>query len=497
MKAHPPHPDRRAAAQWFTFAVGALMLAGLFSMGLVVGRMPLFSGWVGDPGFFKRCLVVHVDLALLVWFYSFVVAMVHLIGSRSARLSLMAPGLLPALLGVAAMVASAGIPSAEPVLANYVPVVDHPLFVGGLVLFGAGIVSAVLGPRLRCDDEVLGFFEIPSDVAPALRAAAVALLAAALTFYGAWLATPNHLEPAAYYELVAWGGGHVLQVASEAAMIAAWLVLVGSALGRPVLGRRRAAWLMAALVTPHLAMPAFTLAGTTEPLYHLGATRLMQFGIAPVVTLVLFFMIRELICARRSGELRVPFTDPRLVAFAASAALTVVGFVLGAMIRGSNTMVPAHYHAAIGAVTVSFMALGALLLAPERFGVQAPGLLRGNGPAVARWRPSWHRWQPALFGVGQLVFAFGFGVAGAHGMGRKLYGAEQHVRSVGEWLGLGVMGIGGLVAVVGGVLFLAMFVGAAVPVLRRRVLLLERFATSTHIMSPLRGSKGESHELRE
>ena len=65
------------------------------------------------------------------------------------------------------------------------------------------------------------------------------------------------------------------------------------------------------------------------------------------------------------------------------------------------------------------------------------------------------RLQLLLFGGGQAVFGLGFALAGAYGLGRKQYGAEQHVRSLGEYFGLSVMGLGGFVAVAGGILFLA------------------------------------------
>ena len=53
------------------------------------------------------------------------------------------------------------------------------------------------------------------------------------------------------------------------------------------------------------------------------------------------------------------------------------------------------------------------------------------------------------------MFGLGFALAGAYGLGRKQYGIEQHVRSLGEYLGLSIMGLGGLVAVAGGIFFLA------------------------------------------
>ena len=66
--------------------MGSLLLAGSFSLLLIVGRMPVFSEWVSDPQFFKRCLVLHVDLALIVWFFSFAVGLYSLLpGDRSSN----------------------------------------------------------------------------------------------------------------------------------------------------------------------------------------------------------------------------------------------------------------------------------------------------------------------------------------------------------------------------------------------------------------------------
>jgi heme/copper-type cytochrome/quinol oxidase subunit 1 len=128
--------------------------------------------------------------------------------------------------------------------------------------------------------------------------------------------------------------------------------------------------------------------------------------------------------------------------------LTVLGLGLGLAIRGSTTMVPAHYHASVGAVTVAFMAATYALLGA--FGLSLPG-------------PRWRRalaWQPVLYGAGMGLLAAGFALAGSRGMGRKLYGAEQAARTLAESAGLAVMGVGGFVAVAGGVLFLVV-VGAA------------------------------------
>src|SRR5512145_532688 len=63
------------ARRWFLLAVGSLVIAGLLSISVVFGRLPGIARFIDDPLFFKRCLVVHVDLALVVWFYAFIAAL--------------------------------------------------------------------------------------------------------------------------------------------------------------------------------------------------------------------------------------------------------------------------------------------------------------------------------------------------------------------------------------------------------------------------------------
>ena len=442
---------RRRALRFVGLAVSVLLVSGLLSLCIVFARLPVVGAWIGDPLFFKRCLVVHVDLALVVWFYSFLAALFALIPTRAPTRALLPRlGFGLALLGVVLLVASAAIPGVAPVLANYVPMLDTPLYAAALVLFATGVGLTFLAPGMLPGAESEGAqTPLPPAARPGIRAAAVAFWLALATFAAAVITTPRGLPVDAYYELVAWGGGHTLQFASEAAMVACWLLLLERGLGRAVLSRATASLLFALLIAPTFAAPLLALSGTTTNLYHTGFTRLMQWGVFPVVVLFLGLCLRALWGAARAGAL--PDDDGARIGrrgFAVSAALTACGFVLGALIRGPNTMVPAHYHANIGAVTASFMAATWLVFDALALPIPSRRLARAAS------------WQPVVFGVGQLVFAVGFGLAGSAGAARKTYGAEQHVRSLGEWLGLSVMGLGGLVAVGGGVLFIVIAIAA-------------------------------------
>jgi hypothetical protein len=206
------------------------------------------------------------------------------------------------------------------------------------------------------------------------------------------------------------------------------------------------------LVLPWTIAPVLALRGMQDVVAREAFTSLMRWAIFPAVLWFLLACVRAILTSAREGRLhRRDFRDPRLVGFFASATLSVLGFVLGALIRGSTTTIPAHYHAAIGAVTVSFMAIAYPLL--EAVGVDVRATRSARRVASL---------QPALFAVGQSIFAIGFACAGLHGTSRKVYGAEQHVRSLGELVGLGVMGFGGLVAITSGLGFLILVTSAIV-----------------------------------
>ncbi|MBA2660715.1 MAG: cbb3-type cytochrome c oxidase subunit I [Bradymonadaceae bacterium] len=435
-----------AVRRWLILAVVSMLFAGLLSLMLIIGRLPPFSGWLTDPMFFRRCLVVHVDLALIVWFYAFATALFLLLPSgkpskRSGHMALVGAG------GVLAMVLSAGFEGAAPVLANYVPVLDHGLFLAGLFVFGASVVITLFDGRLLAPGA--GPTILPRAAITGLKAMAAVVFIATLVFVISFFETSRALEAEVYYELLFWGGGHVLQVASVLTMLVVWLILLTGLLGREPMGRRTSGLLFGLLVAPQLGAPLLALAGTSSPIYHTGFSRLMQFGIVVPVLVFLGLCLRAVWTDFAAGKLGGRgLLDPRLVGFLASALLCVLGFVLGAMISGSNTMIPAHYHASLGAVTVSLMTVTFALLEPLGF-----SLGTGRLPAFARV-------QPLIFGVGQVIFAMGFAIAGAYGLGRKAYAGDQIVRASGEVVGLVVMGAGGLMAIAGGLLFLVLTVAA-------------------------------------
>ncbi len=58
--------------------------------------------------------------------------------------------------------------------------------------------------------------------------------------------------------------------------------------------------------------------------------------------------------------------------------------------------------------------------------------------------------------------------SGGYGVQRKVAGGEQVLRTSGEIAGMGVMGLGGLIAVIGGLLFVIVVIRAMWPGARPR-----------------------------
>jgi len=72
----------------------------------------------------------------------------------------------------------------------------------------------------------------------------------------------------------------------------------------------------------------------------------------------------------------------------------------------------------------------------------------------ARPSPRLAALQPALYGAGQLAHVIGLVWSGGYGVQRKVAGADQVLRGFEQVAAMGLMGLGGLAAVAGGILFI-------------------------------------------
>ncbi len=436
--------QRRLARAWLGLGLLALIGSGVFSILLVLARTPGINAWLPAGDFFRVALVVHVDLSVLVWF----IAMAGLLWSLNLRDSRGRHGPIVertafalCCLGALGMAITAFIDPGTPVMANYIPVLDSSGFLGALVLLGAGALLLVL--RSLALPRPVG---LAVDGTGALRFglhASVVATAVALLAFGLSLAlVPTGLPPRAYYEILWWGGGHALQFTWTLLMLVSWLALAHACGGRiPLSSRVVLLMFMLALASVFVTPLAYLMHEVVSVEHREMHTWGMRFGgglaIAPLALAVLLAMapLRRLDPARR----------PLRAALLASMLLFVSGGLIGLTIDGSNVKIPAHYHGCIVGVTLALMGLVYHLL--PQLGWRAP---QGRLAVL----------QPCLYGLGQLLHIIGLVWSGGYGVERKVAGAEQVLRSTAEVAGMGLMGLGGLLAIAGGLLFVVVVLGA-------------------------------------
>lgn len=422
---------------WLCGAVAALVLSGLFVILIVMSRAPGIEKLFPFKDFFHLAIVVHVDFSVLVWFAAFGAALWTL-ASRPAATFAAVSGFVVTALGALLLAVSPFRP-AQAFMSNYVPVLDSGLFLAGLATFGIGVLTSALHAL---------FNPLPGSVMPAetgvmrfgVHSGVIVLVLAGGMLLWSLLEMPPYLAGSQFYEVLFWGGGHVLQFAWIQFMLVTWLWLA-SAGGIKVLPGPRAVLMLLLLGMA----PAF-LAVWGQHYLDVGSPAYRSFFVWLMIAaggLAAGPMgLALLIGWRRSPPAANAHARGLRAALVFCIALFGLGGALGFMIDDSNTMVPAHYHGCIVAITLGFMAL-ALELLPKL------GFAAADSRLVAA--------LPWVYGTGQVLHIIGLAYSGGHGVQRKTAGAAQGLDSLAEIGGMAVMGIGGLVAIVGGLLFLIAF----------------------------------------
>lgn len=427
MEDRAPTPPA-ASHCWMLLAVISLGMAAVAAVLLVAARTPVLGALVPTLSF-PRALVVHVNLATLVWYFCMAAALwtEALPPGRKA----LAGGLAAiAACGVIGVVASALVAPGEPVLANYIPYLTHPVFLTALAAVSlTAPLSAALGfPKPR-DAAEFGFMVARGPFAMA-------------ALYLALAAKDNF----PLVEII-WGVGHILQFGFVTLMMSIWLRLALLCGVTAPVGSR---WLLAAAALPSVIAPLALATGVMDGSeLHPFHTVLMRWLNWPAVVL-----LAALLLIRGRAVTTIPCLLPSVAMFAA-------GIAAGAAIGSQTTMIPAHYHGTIGAFTLALMA-----------SVMARLELLGLGSKAARRVP----WPLRAYAAGSLLLMAGLAWSGLQGAPRKS-GFVSDGADLGMTLAASLTGLGGVVTVTG----VAFFALLATPRILR---LCRNSLTSPHAGAP-------------
>ncbi len=428
---------------WTLLPLAALALAGILALLLALLRVPhveVLVPWIGQT-FFQKILVVHVTFAFVVWYLGVQGAMTVVataqatqhgqsmsgFGEVIGQLAVYGFGLSFILLLIPAL-GDMG----EPSINNYIPVLLHPISYAGLGLLGVSLALPIIRLLIVLARQRLteaGTFGVGC-------AGAIYLLA--LTCIGAaWLTLPPDTGLVGAAEYVMWGGGHVLQFANTALMLSSFYFLSRVCLGETPLS---SSWFKVAMLMLLAGAAAGPLLYLTfdggSPTMRMVFTDLYWFALPLPAAIILYSVVALFIRRRADVWTGAPEAKAVMIALLLFAFGGALGFFEGSI----DTRTPSHYHAMLIAVTLAFMAL--------YFGMLLP--LLGRRTERHRLRTAMY----ALLGGGQFLHSLGLYIAGVNGVLRKTAGAAQDLDTTTKIIFMSVEGVGGLIAVIGGILFI-------------------------------------------
>jgi len=415
------NPVNRLSRWWLLLGVTSLAIAGLFSIVLVVARTPSLSSIPFFVNLFHAAIVVHVDMSMLAWFLCIACLMWSMVSAHK-------PSPLPMLEESALVSMAAGLlflalspldTKAEALMSNYIPVIHSPVFFFGLTLIGSSVALMIA--------RTLFVMPAKAGIQLALYSSALIALIALIAFGVSFNSIPSVIDGQQYYEFLFWGGGHVLQYLHVQILLVAWIFLAFSLKGEiKILSALFVITPLAALLTPLGYMHEVFSSEHRLFFTH------MMIGIGGIAPAILALMIIPRIWRAR-GQRNALWSS-----LVASLTLFIVGGVMGMMIEGQDVVIPAHYHGSIIGITLAFMGVAYALL--PAFGYRK----------VTAWKLAY--WQPIVYCVGQLMHIFGLAWSGGYGVLRKTPGALEGGFSAAK-AAMGLMGMGGLLAAIGGLMF--------------------------------------------
>ena len=431
---------KQFAVLWLILGLAALIIAGLFSILLVLSRTPFIQEIIPWVDFFHTALVVHVDMSVFIWFLAFAGILWSLTSKpQLAWLNKTAAALCA--IGTITMAILPFVGIGKPLMNNYIPVLQHPVFYIALGLIGIGFTLLIIRTLI-----IPLPFTQTTDSRSVLHfgsySAAIAALATMVAFLWTWLNLSRDFDAHAYFEYLFWGSGHILQFTHTQLMLICWLCLASASRANVYLQPRIVFLLLLLGVLPIVVTPYFYLTSAIDSVeQRIAFTRLMQYGgglAAVPISIVLFaglFTRNKATAAQR----------PLRASLISSLLLFSVGGILALLIEGVNVVIPAHYHGSIVGVTLAFMGVTYYLL--PRLGYSAPSSRLAH-------------LQPYIYGGGQLMHIMGLAWSGGYGVQRKTAGAAQGLDKLPEILGMAMMGLGGLIAIIGGLLFIIVAIKA-------------------------------------
>lgn len=459
-------------------AVVFLLIGGVFALLIALTRWQavhlLSAVW------FYRTLTAHGFDMLVGWIVFFEVAGLYFGGAVLLNARLVQPAL--AWLGFLLM--SVGgilvnvivlLGQADVMFTAYVPLKAHPLFYLGLILFAVGALLAVgvfFATLIvaRLEKSYQGSLPlVVYGLATAGIIATYTLISGALAFVPAlfWsLGWMSNFDPG-YYRNLFWSFGHPAQQVNLAAMVSVWYLLAALTTGaRPVNEKFSRLAFVLYLFFINLGSVHHLLVDPGLSFVYKAVNTSYGMYLAVLGSLIHAFSIPAAmeVALRMQGHNRgllgwlrkAPWREPGFAALVLSLFIFgwiggVTGVTIGTeqlnMAVHNTLRVPGHFHATVvGGTTMAFMGITYYLI---------PLIFRRE-LKLKRWAT----WQPYIYGLGMVLLSIGMIASGIQGVPRRHWDISfSQAPFPAEIPGtvdltLAIFGVGSLIAVVGGAMYL-------------------------------------------
>src|SRR5512145_3034819 len=465
-------------------AVVALLIGGVLAIIMVLTRWQAVH-LVGAENFYMILTAHGLDM-LAFWIIFFEIAVLYFCSSTLLKSRLATPRWAWA--GFWLMIAGAVLNNVSVfkgdstvMFTSYVPLPANPMFYLGLILFAVGALIACfifLGTLVIAKGENTYEGSIPLVTFGALTAAVIAIFTIAS---GAIILIPTFLWSVGYiksidplmYRTIWWAFGHSSQQINVSAHVAVWYAIAAIVFGAKPMSERvsRVAFvlyiLFLQLASAHhlLADPGLStewkVFNTSYAMY-LAVLASMIHGLTVPGSIEVAQRAKGLTKGLFEWVRKAPWGNPvfsgmfmSLIGFGFLGGIS--GVMMGTeqlnMLIHNTIYVPGHFHATVVVgTTLSFMALTYFLI---------PVLFKREMIA-----PTLAKWQPYLFGFSMYAFALVMMGAGTLGVSRRHWDmAFQGAALAYEWPGaaylmMGLVGVAGIAAIVGGAIYIYITLGS-------------------------------------
>ncbi|WP_342271402.1 hypothetical protein [Candidatus Tisiphia endosymbiont of Parasteatoda lunata] len=436
----PQLSRNKLAIYWLGNGIFSLALAGVYSIILVMLRTPMLVNLFSNTEIFRSALVIHVNLSILVWLMS-VTACVWSYNLEATTPSITC--VIIAFISTALIALSPFCGQNFPVMNNYIPMLENIIFILGISLFGVSVLLFALYTLWNCCK--ISYFNSLINFTILSTVIMWVLVWVCFIWSYCQLQEIIKLVPVDiefYYELLFWSGGHLLQFIYTQILILVMIVLFHVWIGKELrLKKLYLALLYLNFVISVAAISGHLLYDIIDAEFKEYYTKQMKYGggIAATLSLIIMFYEVKWYHSRIGGNDINPSKDIREVqmrlvktTIICSNILFLFGGFIGILIIGMNVTIPAHYHGSIVGISVACMGFCFFLCDDKQ------------------QKNSYFTTAIITITTGQMLHIIALLFAGGYGVMRKTPGVEM---TIGSKLLMGVMGGGGLIAIVGGLMF--------------------------------------------